>query len=190
MPDPVPADRVPAKTNTEARERYRRFLQKSLSVVDAHAIWLSQAVPGKTDLWTMRTEPSIVGLRKRTSEDRLYLRATQRFTYDHHPAYPGERKVVTLDYAYTLSDSSDQRPELYSWQWTEGVAEPHVHVGRGDPQLGSLGKRHIPTGRVAFEQVLKFAIEEHDVETAVPMAEATETLEDCLRRFVVFRSWA
>jgi hypothetical protein len=138
----------------------------------------------------MATVPSIVGLKKCTSEQRLYLRATQRFVLDDHPKYRGERKVVTQDYAYTLSDDAEQRPELYSWQWTEGVADPHVHVGRGNPDFGSLGKLHIPTGRIAFEQVLKFAIEEHDVQTAIDRDQALATLADCLRRFVVFRSWA
>lgn len=147
-------------------------------------------MPGAPNLWTMATVPPIVGLKRCTSQNRLYLRATQRFSLNDHPKYPGERKVVTHDYAYTLSDDEDQQPELYSWQWTQGVADPHVHVGRGHPSFGSLGKRHIPTGRVAFEQILKFAIQEHDVQTAIDRQQAIESLDECLRRFVTFRSWA
>ncbi len=190
MPDPVPADRIPTKTDSAARRRYRVFLQKSLSAVDGTAQWLLQRVPGESSLWTMTTVPAIISLKKCTSHDRLYLRATQRFSLGAHPRYEGERKVVTQDYAYTLSDSADQRPEMYSWQWTHEVAPPHVHIGRGNPSLGSLGKLHIPTGRVAFEQILKFAIEEHDVQTAIDRADAIRDLDECLRRFVTFRTWA
>lgn len=145
-------------------------------------------MPG-TDQWSAFTAPDPT-LRLRTSSgDWLYLRATQRFHYADHPDYPGERKVVTDDYAYTLSED-DAGTELFSWQWHPGLwSDPHVHVGRGHPDHGGLAKLHIPTGRIAFEEVLKFAIIEYDLITPVDRDTALAQLDETLRRFRAFRQW-
>ncbi len=186
MPGPSPADRIPAKTDAQAKIRYLRFLQQSLSAVHANAIW--RVLPTGQDRWTAFTVPETLAL-KRQDGSRLYLRATQRFMYGDHPEFKKERKVVTLGYAYTLSDDESLRPEWFSWQWQSDAAEPHLHVGRGDPKFGSLGKLHVPTGRVAFEHILLFAIEEQGVVCAIGREAAVDQVKDCLRRFVAFRTW-
>jgi hypothetical protein len=48
-----------------------------------------------------------------------------------------------------------------------------------------LGKLHIPTGRVAYEQVLYFLMTDLG---AVAVAE-TKGLDDSLRRFRKFKTW-
>ncbi len=48
----------------------------------------------------------------RAGGDPLHLRATQEFHLDDHPQFPGERKVVTDAYAYTLSESPELADEL------------------------------------------------------------------------------
>ena len=116
----------------------------------------------------------------------------QRFSYGEHPKFPGERKVKTLEYAYTLSDDPTLERALFSWDWnpnSEVWCDPHLHVGRGDPTVEGFHKHHIPTGRVALEHVLKFAINGHDVRTVMPSGEALEIIEDCLRRFDLYKSW-
>lgn len=152
------------------------------------AIWYVQPVPGTAGRWSALTAPDVIRLK--TNSGSLYLRATQSFCYGVHPQFEGERKVLTEDYVYTLSADEALQQELYSWQWHPGAwPEPHVHVGRRNPSLGDLGKLHIPTGRVAFEQVLKFAIGDHGVLPARG-DDAIDILDESLRRFQLYRSWS
>jgi hypothetical protein len=121
----------------------------------------------------------------------MFLTALQRFEYIDHPRYPGERKVSTLEYAYTLSHDETLGVSLFSWEWnpsSEVWPEPHLHIGRGNPEVAGLHKHHIPTGRVALEHVLLYAIAHHGVELEDPV-ESRKVLDDCLRRFNANRSW-
>jgi hypothetical protein len=121
-------------------------------------------------------------IRLRAVDCSVYLRATQRFEFADSERYEGERKVVTAQYVYTLAEDEDLAQELFSWQWHPGDwSHPHLHV-RTDHKL------HIPTGRVAFEQVLLVAITDYGVEPA--KTDAPEILAETLRRFRLFRSWA
>lgn len=196
MPDPGPADRIQARSDAAARDRYLRFLQKSLRAVHSTAIWLVVPVPRTPGAFSTVTVPDVLPLKTsapsdKVSTDRLYLRATQRFTYGDHPMYAGDRKVFTEEYIYTLANDEDLADELYSWQWHPAAfPEPHVHVMRGQSGAAGLGKLHIPTGRVAFEQVLKFAILDHGVVPAMDRDQAIAVLDESLRRFQAFRTWA
>ncbi len=118
----------------------------------------------------------------------LYLRATQEFHFDDHPKFAGERKVVTDAYAYTLSQSPELADELLAWHWQpEGGQEPHMHIGHGHAHFDALSRLHVPSGRIAFEQVLLFAIEELGV---LPVREdAKEVLSEVLERFRQYRTW-
>jgi hypothetical protein len=118
----------------------------------------------------------------------LHLRATQEFHFADHPDFPGERKVVTDAYAYTLSESAELAEELLAWHWQpEGGRDPHMHIGRAHPRLGELGRLHVPSGRVALEQVLLFALDELGVRPA--REDAREVLGEVLERFRRYRSW-
>ncbi len=62
-----------------------------------------------------------------------------------------------------------------------------MHIGRAHPRLGELGRLHVPSGRIAFEQVLLFVIDELGV---VPAREAArEVLGEVLERFRQYRTW-
>ena len=128
------------------------------------------------------TVPEAVPLGAPTN--RIFFRATQRFKYDEHPDYgKDERKVVTAEYIYTLAEDAELQREIMSWQWHPGWPDPHLHtrVNR---------KLHIPTGRVAFEQVLSFTLTDLGIEPAKPRDEAMAILDESLRRFRAFRSWS
>jgi hypothetical protein len=132
----------------------------------------------------------IVELRRRAS-DPLYLTATQTFHFDDDERFAGERKVVTDAYAYTISDDPEMGSELFAWHWhpDAGREDPHLHVGRGHPTHGGLGKLHIPSGRIAFEEVLLFAIDELGVAPRVSEEEAKTVLTETLYGFRKFRRW-
>lgn len=190
MPDPTPVKREPTKTDRDAKARYLRVLQLSLTTVSATAIWQVLPTPKVPSGWAAFTVPDLVPIPRSdvAGETRrpLWLQATQVFTYVDDERYPGERKVRTADYAYTVSNE-DHR-ELYSWQWHPSVGDwtlPHVHVHRDLD--GGTGKLHIPTGRVAFEHVLLFLRRDHGMELARDDADAI--LEDCLDRFMRYRTW-
>lgn len=161
------------------------------------------AVEGLDGVHASFTVPDLVcvdTLRKR-SPGHVYLRASQRFHYAD--GRPGERKVVTREYAYAVFEDAQMEQELCSWEWqpqaTEGMDEdealktadawnqPHVHVRRGRREAAGLGKLHFPTGRVAFEQVLWHLWRDHE---AQPTSwEALRRMRDSLRRFQDFKTW-
>lgn len=138
-------------------------------------------------VWLAVTVPDVVPLRL-SAGGRIYLKSTLQFHYADHPDYPGERKVVTDEYAHTLSRDELLAEEILSWHWQPGSrVDPHLHVG---PVPGGPPKRrHIPSGRIAFEQVLKYAIEEEDVRPCLAKAAALARINESLRRFEVFRTW-
>jgi hypothetical protein len=65
------------------------------NAVVASAIW--HVAPVGDDMHSAFTIPEVLHLVG--PDDSVYLRATQRFRYGPHPRYPGERKVVTAEYA-------------------------------------------------------------------------------------------
>jgi hypothetical protein len=177
--DPRPADRWPARTDAEARKRYRTLLQQALSAVHLTAQW--GIVPVAEDIHSALVVPDSLLLLAGDREP-VYLRATQRFQYGPHPKYPGERKVITAEYAYTLAADEGLREELVAWHWQQGAAWPHPHLHvRGE-------KPHIPTGRVAFEEVLLYAITDLGVTPA--RNDAVDVLQETLRRFKAHQSWS
>lgn len=184
MPGFRPADRDPAHSDAEARARFLRFLGKSLSTVHRNAVW---RIAARGDNLAAVTVPDVVPLLT-TAGDKLFLRSTIAFEYSDHERFPGERKVSTVEYAHTVGCAESLKPQLYSWEWAPQKPHyPHVHVRRADPKFGGLGKLHIPTGRVFFEHVLLFLINEHGV---VPVVDDWEDkLGDSLRRVSSFSTW-
>jgi hypothetical protein len=181
-----PADREPAKTESQARARFVKYLQKSLSAVHPTAQWRTVKTG---NVWVALTTPEVVPLKTSTG-NRIYLRSTLLFHCDDHPEYRKEQKVVTEEYAHTLSADELLKDEICSWHWQPGSRpDPHLHVG----SLGATGappkRHHLPTGRVAFEQVLKYAIDECGIQTALDRSEALAQIDESLRRFFAFRTW-
>lgn len=187
VPDSTPADREPARTDAQAAARFLRFLNRSLSAVHGDAIWKLTSPP-QGGVPSAVTVPTVVPLRRRSSEDRIYLRSTLQVHYQDDPRHQGERKVSTENYAHTVGRSADLKPGMYSWEWSAAEPTyPHVHVGRSDPAFHGLGKLHIPTGRVFFEHVLLFLVNEHDVQPA--RDDWLEVLGDSLHRVLKYSTW-
>jgi len=137
-------------------------------------------------LHTAFTVPEVLELR--TSDGDVFLRSTIQFRYEDDPRHPGERKVSTEHYGHTVGTSESLKPGLYSWEWS--LAEPrypHLHVRRGDPDYPGLAKYHIPTGRVFFEDVLRFLIADHNVECA--REDWDVVLSESWRRVSIWASW-
>ncbi len=149
-------------------------------------MWIVSSQQGQSP--TAVTVPAVVPLRRRSTEEKLYLRSTLAVTYQDHPIFGGERKLTTEYYAHTLSASPTLKPSMYSWEWNAAEPTyPHVHVARSEPSAKGLGKLHIPTGRVFYESVLMFLIHDHDVQPA--REDWAEVLGDSLHRVMKYSTW-
>jgi len=89
------------------------------------------------------------------------------------PGFAGEAaergpwRVETLAYSHGLETPEAREIIAYHWHPGQGsnIVYPHLHLGAGlGADLDILEKTHIPTGRIALEDVLRFAILELGVE--------------------------
>lgn len=177
--------RDPTRTRRDARERYKGYLQQTLSCISL-AVW--STAPTR-ELEEFALEPWGDIQLRRDGDDPLWLKLGQVFHFEEDERHPGEWKVKTDGYAYTVTLDEDLSQELLSWHWhPSSRPDPHLHVGRRHPEFPPFGKVHVPTGRVALERVVFFLIEELRV---VPLrADWRQVLEDTLRRFEHWRTWA
>jgi len=90
--------------------------------------------------------------------DGLYLTAGHYYTVTE--AERGEFAIRTGGYFYGVA-SDEEGGELVCWHWHQGMTSwcqwPHLHART--PRHGD----HIPTARVAFEQVVRWLIVEADL---------------------------
>jgi hypothetical protein len=179
--------RIRTRTKTEALKRYRGFLQRSLNCI-SDVQWY--AGPGRSDdEFVLLTRETPIPL-KRGVDSTLYLTASQNFRYEKDPRWgKTEWKVRTGGYADILGFSERHDPELVAWQWhpRSKVKVPHAHVSAAHDDVRSFRKLHIPTGRVSFESIVRFAIEDL---SAVPLRENwADILGETEGRFKEFQTW-
>lgn len=165
-----------ARSSHAAIKRYVKPLQRALSCVSKTDQWLAGRPTGK-DLYRLAIAGGGPVQIRFTDREPLYLDAGQ--TFDVY--YDGsEYRVRTEGYIYIISPSERLDSALVAWHWhPPNRSRPHMHFDR------PLG--HIPTGRVTFESVVRYAIEELE---AIPARKdwddvllATESLH------VRYRSW-
>jgi len=112
------------------------------------------------------------------SEPWVYLVAGQTIKfYEDKPDGGDERyRVQTLSYTYAFTVKKDNKEvELLNFAWQREpdpsnlYPRAHLHVGTGllakptPIRTGNFHKAHIPTGRLSFEAIVRFAIREFDV---------------------------
>ena len=102
----------------------------------------------------------------------------------------GPWRVQTSGYSYILHAEGGH--ELLAFQWhpigPSAVTTPHVHLsyGLGIQRTEFMGI-HVPTGRVAAEDVLRMLI--RDLSIKARRADWEAVLEDTQSKFVEWRSW-
>jgi hypothetical protein len=117
------------------------------------------------------------------SASTISLSAGQRFRIvEDDTIEDGPYRVHTVEYWYlfSLEDGRDilayhWTPELSDRQRESGQrAYPHIHIGpallASDSPIfpTTLHKKHVPSGRVSIESVVRFAIEELGVSPILP----------------------
>lgn len=174
----------------EAFENFRHPLQRALSCVNEEAhLWALSSngySPGQ-DHALVPNRGELVDL---LSEQEIKL--TSLFTYRVEKA-EGERgpwKVKTTAYLHALEDGQGREIIAYHWHPAQGSAHsfPHLHIETGiGANLGRVHKYHIPTGRVAFEDVLRLAMNEFGVEAQRP--DWDNVIGQTQAKFEQWRTW-
>lgn len=94
---------------------------------------------------------------------------------------------------YTEDDPAEHKPQeliAYHWHPDDGakVWRTHLHLGPASgTQKSGLYRTHVPTGRVAVEDVVRYAIDELG---AAPLREDwQDILDESQRAYERYRSW-
>jgi hypothetical protein len=94
-------------------------------------------------------------------ESRLALTTTMHYRIVEGSGERGPWKVEIVAYAYALDGPDGREIIAYHWHPRERTAQasPHIHLGAGIG-IGDhpIGQAHLPSGRVALEEVLRLAI--------------------------------
>ena len=119
---------------------------------------------------------------------RLKLLVRMRYRIVEAEGERGPWKVSTAGYIYELYSEEGNRVLGYHWH-PQGPGKKHTHLHLGpDVSTRHLNKRiHLPTGRIALEELLRVVIEDMGVE---PMrADWDPALRATQDRFVKHRTW-
>jgi len=155
---------LPGQTAREAVERYVRPLQKALSCV-------TDAVLGHRGGYHPSAKPHVLTFAG--TDGSVPLRGTDlNLAFIRHYSIVRTQAdqsyvVRTAYYAYGLEDGETGR-EIFAYHWhpdgSGPIRYPHLHLEHG-AQVGrnELTRGHLPTGRVALEDVLTFLIEQFNV---------------------------
>ncbi|HZV49263.1 MAG TPA: hypothetical protein VFD49_05800 [Candidatus Dormibacteraeota bacterium] len=173
-----------ARSANEAEKRYREVLQHALRCISQTVVWIAATPPrGGPGVRSLALSEEPIRLRAPSGE--LYLTATQEFT---HRKEDGEWRCPTLAYIYSVFLDRELSREWLAWHWHPRVRPgPHLHVhARNDTPL-EMHKLHLPTGRIAFEEVVRFLIQDVGVEPQA--ADWEERLKTSEYYFRAFRHW-
>lgn len=187
------------ETPAEAVQNYVDPLQKAVSCV-------TKAVLDVSGGYYASDKPHSLafggGLPQRLSGSNLYLSIVQLYrVVEDEDLERGLWRATITQYVYTLrrastSWESDKPETLISYQWHPRPGArynyPHLHLGAASG-IGPAGesllsnKSHIPTGRIAVEDVIRFAISQLGVR---PLREDwSEVLDETQGRHERYRSW-
>lgn len=165
--------------SAEANRAFSKAIQKALSTL-GRAVWKVLDHPEKgQDLRLYALVPPLT--LKNESDEKVMILSAFIIT-----AIVGdkEKRVKTREYIYQIAHAEDKKA-LYEFHWhpekidretlearkvdTANKAPfpyPHLHVRACDKRFDNLNKRHIPSGRVAFEDILGFIFRECNVKPA------------------------
>src|SRR5262249_51662350 len=132
-------------------------------------------------------EPHVAVLSSRLARvDRrpdLHLDVTQQYRVVEAEGERGPWKVTIVEYDYSILNEDFSEFLVYHWHPDSSSPEkrPHLHIG------GESGKAHVPTGRVALEDVLRFCIRDLEVQ---PLREDWSDILDATQgAFETWRTW-
>ena len=178
---------MPGRNLVAAHDAFIEPIKASLSVLGTLHLQHSPKVRSDAAAehsWTINKGEGI-------SLGQLRFKAQMTFRYRRDETLPDTPwRVRTTAYMYTIEKKNGR--EVLAWHWqpaAPGPKEPHLHVGAGVLAPGEIlsSKDHVPTGRVAVEEVVRMLIRELDVK---PGNESwAEQLAGTEQKFRAFSSW-
>jgi hypothetical protein len=165
---------MPQNKVAEANKAFSKTIQKALSTLTASQ-WQVLNHPEKGGLVRLYTLMPPLVLKNNAGKSLYKLTAyivTEAMEMDDGSG----KRVKTREYIYQIASNADGKA-LYEFHWhpekidratlepaKRKVADktpfpfPHAHVRAKDSRFVDLNKRHIPSGRIAFEDVIAFLI--------------------------------
>jgi hypothetical protein len=178
---------VAGQTEHEAFQNFLNPLQLALSCV-------SNAVLHRTT-YDPHVQPHVLILNQNTpvridSGRGIALYVAHHFRIIEADDPRGPWKVSTAGYAYALGDRDGREIIAFHWHPSSPnkVTSPHLHLGPV-AQVGhdQLRGAHIPTGRIALEDVLRLAIAEFGAPAR--RADWDDVLRTTKAAFTDWRTW-
>lgn len=184
---------MPGRTPYLAVEAFLDPLRRALACVAYTKILVPRAgyhVLDSEHFWSLPGDDG--GHVKLRGPARLELSARMRYMIisDTRKDY-GPFRVTTRGYLYSLRTTSRQVVVAYHWHPSGKSHEkaPHLHIGSAQIDRDAVISEghHLPTGRITFEEIIRLAIKEFDVE---PYDDKwRDTLDLCETPHKLYRSW-
>ena len=174
------------KNPGEARQNFVGPLQQALScVTQAVLITVKSAHDPTLEVLTLSSGSARIG------RDRPFtLGVDLQYRIIEFEDSRGPFKVSTVGYAYTLFEvAPDHEVPILAYHWhphgRSQITYPHLHIYQCAEIRRPDGREaHFPTGRIAFEEILRLVIQEFNIR---PIREDWETILD--RTKAAFEKW-
>lgn len=145
---------------------------------------------GQEHYWTFAGEDGYIDLRGGRARLQLSGRMRYMIIEDNRHDY-GPYRVTTRGYLYSLCTRDGQALVNYHWHpsGNSHVKTPHLHIGSAqlDQDAVISSAHHLPTGRITFEEIIRTAIKEFEVE---PFSDRWRDILDlCETPHRLYRSW-
>lgn len=148
-------------------------------------MWLVRGAPARSQSTLFLSEEPLL-LRTPLAPE-LYFSAVQDFSLVFD-AELNQWRVRTHAYAYWVHTLPQERYGLLNWHWHPPErARPHFHLSAQIRDFGDIRDFHIPSGRVSFEEVVRFLIE--DLRVRPQRDDWSAVLDRVESRFKKFRTW-
>ena len=167
------------KTTAEAVQNFLDPLQRAVSCVTEAVLSVGGGYhaspvnnPQQRHVLTFHKSPAVLGRDKRFALDLV-----QHYRVVEGEGARGPWKVTTVAYYYTLLMAATAQ-EVLGYHWhphgRSDITSPHLHLYEGAGTLHhNLRKAHLPTGRMAVEDILRLAITHFQI---VPLRQDWDTI--------------
>jgi hypothetical protein len=153
------------KTPPEAVHNFLTPLQRALSCVSQEILTVRGGYhpSASPHALTLGNSPAMLG-----GDRRFALKVIQHYRIIEHEGARGPWKVRTVAYYYTVGEAGEHGREMFAYHWhpseRTAITYPHFHLYQGaGPMREDVRKAHFPTGRIAFEDVLRLLITQFGV---------------------------
>lgn len=145
------------KTPAEAVNNYLASLQRAISCITNGVLQVSGGYHVADRPHTLAFNPNPAPI---LGDLGLTITILQRYRIVEDEPPRGPYKVSVVSYFYALENRDGQEILVYAWEpESSKVPFPHLHIGPGFG-LSRFPHIHLPTSRIAVEDVIRLAINE------------------------------